>query len=428
MHRFFVTFEEQYCYFPISMNLKKTLDYLYGLTTKGIKLGLDRVEGFLEVLGNPHKNIRSVHIAGTNGKGSVAVLVDSVLRARGLKTGLYTSPHILRFNERIQVNGRAVSDRALAAFVQKYRRHFDRFELTFFEITTALAFDHFSRSGVDIAVVETGMGGRFDATNVLTPLVSVITDITMDHQQHLGNTIGKIAYEKAGIIKPGVPLVFGVSDKRARRAVLKRAGVYTDVLRDYNAYTVSERPHGFSFRVIMPGRPYSDLFVSMPGGHQRQNALLALGALDNLGIAIPIRTIRKGFGRVRMPARLELRRGRSDLLFDVSHNPAAIAALDRHLERFFPDRKTVIVFGVMADKDHRSMVKSLDRNNRIMIFTRPKTPRAQDPARLARLSKSAQVVPDVKNALKQAKKIAGKNGLVVVAGSFFTVAEVYPKK
>jgi dihydrofolate synthase/folylpolyglutamate synthase len=178
----------------------------------------------------------------------------------------------------------------------------------------------------------------------------------------------------------------------------------------------------------MPGRPFSDLFVSLPGGHQRQNALLALGALDNLGMAVPVRTIRKGFGRVRMPARLELRRGRPDCLFDVSHNPAAVAALDRHLERFFPDRKTAVVFGVMADKDYKRMVKGLDRKNRVLIFTRPKTPRALDPARLARLSKTAQVVPDVKKAFALAKKLAGTEGLVVVAGSFYTVGEVYKSK
>jgi dihydrofolate synthase/folylpolyglutamate synthase len=410
------------------MNLEKTLNYLYSLTTKGIKLGLGPAKAFLDKLDNPQDHFHSVHIAGTNGKGTVAHLVYSVLRAAGIRTGLYTSPHINRFNERVIVNGRTIPDRFISDFVVKHRTFFEKLNLTFFEITTAMAFDYLKRQRVEWAVIETGLGGRLDTTNVVNPAVCAITDISVDHEHYLGNTITSIAREKAGIIKKCIPLVIGIRNQKARSVVLKSAENYLDVCQAYGLDIVDESAVSSTLNIGTGDFTMKSLRLPLAGSHQPHNALIALGIVRNLGINIPPDIIKRGFKRVRLPGRLELRAGKPDILFDVAHNEAGITALDAHLKKYFKNRKTVIVIGFMADKRYEAMGRILLSKGRELILVKPRDPRAADPAIIQRGLKAGTVIPEVKKAFNLAKRKAGIKGLVVVTGSFVTVGQVYDKQ
>jgi dihydrofolate synthase / folylpolyglutamate synthase len=408
------------------MDMQTTLNYLFSLHTRGIQLGLERVSAFLGELKNPQKHFTCIHIAGTNGKGTVCQLVYSVLKANGRSVGLYTSPHIQRFNERIVVNGAEITDQAICEFVDKYRALFDKYRLTFFEITTALAFCHFKDKKVEYAVLETGMGGKLDATNVVVPAVTAITDISMDHEQFLGKTLQEIAAEKAGIIKKGVPLVFGVSEAEARQVILDKAAKITDYRNALEAYEFKvekESAQDLLFTVKTDKYSLDSLYLPLSGRHQICNALIALGVLEQLNLELTEDQIREGFKAAVLKGRLEFHRGQPDILLDVAHNPKKMSALAEYLARFFPKKKTFIVFGVMADKDYAQMVKVLQREKVEFVFTRPKVDRALDPQKLLELAGNGKVVPEVTEAVKIAKEMAGKRGLVVVTGSFYTVSE-----
>ncbi|OGJ89406.1 MAG: hypothetical protein A2487_07000 [Candidatus Raymondbacteria bacterium RifOxyC12_full_50_8] len=406
------------------MEFSHTLDYLYSLQTHGIKLGLDRVSEFLRLLRNPHTSFASIHIAGSNGKGSIARLIYEALRAQGYSVGLYTSPHLIRFNERIVTNNEEISDEEICRFVEAHRHEFKDLHLTFFEATTALAFDHFRNQKVDVAVLETGMGGRLDATNIVTPLVSVIGDISIDHEQYLGSTIEQIAGEKAGIIKNNVPVVIGIRNQAAKKVVLDRAPMAMDAFTAYNATEISETATETAMTITGPSSiSMGNIVLRLPGAHQVRNALAAVAALKTAVPNVRDQSIRKGFANARVPGRLQLQSGAPEILFDVAHNPAKITALNDYLSRFFTKRNIVIVFGVMADKDTTAMLKILDTGERRFVLTRPATERACDPALLAGMVRTGEVVPEVAQAVTKAVALAGKSGLVVVTGSFYTVGE-----
>lgn len=408
------------------MDIAATLDYLFSLTTKGIKPGLERVRTFLNELGNPQNAFRAVHVAGTNGKGSVSNLIYSVLRASGQKTGLYTSPHLLRFNERIVADGREIGDAEVTAFVDSHRASIEKLELTFFEITTALAFTHFKEQGVAWAVIETGLGGRLDATNVLVPAISVITDISIDHEQWLGRTVEEIAAEKAGIAKPGVPLVHGVEDEKARAVIVAKGSAVSEVadaMAEGTSEILEETAHDTTLKIKTGRLSLDNLFLPIPGRHQVKNALTALAALDRLGLDLTEDQVREGFKAAKIRGRLEFVKGQPALLYDVAHNPRKISALEDYLSRFFSRRHIVLVFGVMADKDAASMIRTLDKGRREWVLTRPALARAADPEALKGFVRKAETAPTVAQALEKARTMAGPRGLVVVTGSFYTVAE-----
>lgn len=405
--------------------VKSTLDYLYGLTTKGIKPGLERVRSFLAEIGDPQKRFQSIHVAGTNGKGTICHILYSVLKEAGFRTGLYTSPHIKAFNERILINGKQVPDEFLCEFVLRNKPLFEKLDLTFFEITTALAYDYFANEGVEWVVAETGMGGRLDATNVLVPAVSIIGDISMDHQQYLGDTIEKIAFEKAGILKKGVPAVIGVANPEARKTVLRYADRPIDAFSSCRWEALEETAGGTRFSIDTGAWRAPELFLPCPGVHQLRNAVLALAALKEMPMSLEDKTIRDGLALVRVPARLELRRGNPQVLFDVAHNPAKAAALDAYLSRFFAGTRTVFVFGVMADKDYRGMIAVLDKPGRSFIMARPDLPRSAGTGALLEALPGAESAPSVAEGFARAREKAGRDGLAVVTGSFHTVAEVY---
>jgi dihydrofolate synthase/folylpolyglutamate synthase len=419
-----------------------TIEYLYGLQKHGVKLGLSNSEALLEALGAPHDRFRSVHIAGTNGKGSTAAFLASILGAAGLRTGLYTSPHLVSFTERIRVDGVPVPEETVVELAERARSAWRRTlpgrdgtaSPTFFEVTTAMAFAHFAERSVDIAVVETGMGGRLDATNVITPLASVITTVDFDHMEFLGATLREIAGEKAGIIKPGVPVVLGVCRPDAD-AVLEQAA------KERNA-PIYRREKDFSASRISPGRTttfdyrgtgssYAGLTIAMTGRHQVDNACLAIATVECLrgrGGWITEEALRSGLGAARWEGRLERVALGPDIFLDGAHNPAAaraLAAAIRDMKGSYG--KCIFVVGILADKDARGILAELLPLADEVVLTRPQYSRAMDLSTLASEARafrpSLSCAPSVDEAISAARGLAGPDDLIVITGSLYVVGE-----
>jgi dihydrofolate synthase/folylpolyglutamate synthase len=407
---------------------------LFQKQTSGFKFNLEPVRAFLERLDNPHIRFRSVHIAGTNGKGSTSAMIESVLQCAGYRTGLYTSPHLVDMRERIQVLGRPISKRLIMEFMKTNREAIEATGVSFFEILTALAFQHFKREGVDIAVVETGLGGRLDATNVLSPEVTVITDIGLEHTQWLGNTLESILMEKAGILKPGIPCVSGVAMPRLRRrlekACLSRGASLTPTRESTRVSGVELDETESRFNLQTPAGSYPRLHVGLAGRHQIENASTAVLTLETLrgrGWKIPNSAIEKGLAEVRWPGRLDLVRRSPKILLDSAHNPHGGRRLAQALGEIFHHDRLILVFGVMKDKNYGKMADILFPLADRLILTRPDNPRALDPRDLARSAgcrnPSVVVLPDSGEALEHAVHSAGLGDLICVTGSIFLVGE-----
>jgi dihydrofolate synthase / folylpolyglutamate synthase len=403
------------------------LAHLYALEPRGIRLGLDRVRAGLGLLGDPHVGLPVIHVAGSNGKGSVAAMLSAVLARAGYRTGLYTSPHLHRFVERIRIDGRPVREGEVVRGVGRLRRALatpGAPELTFFECATLLAFDLFRERQCDVAVLEVGLGGRLDATNVVeAPAVCVITQLTLEHTDRLGDTLAAVAREKAGILKKGVPAVVTARAPEARRVIAARARrLGVPVLWLDRDFAVEGEGRRVTVRVgdmRVEGVP-----VPLAGEHQRHNLAAVVAAVRTLearGFPVSAAALREGLSRVRWPGRIEQVRGRPPVLLDAAHNPDGCAALARHLDRLPPGRR-VLLFGAMADKDHERMLACFDGRVDERVFTAPDVGRAADPRDLARL-RPGRVVQGVRKALTQARRAAGARGLVVVAGSIFVMAE-----
>jgi len=391
--------------------------------------GLDNITWLLGLIGNPQDSLKAVHIAGTNGKGSVASMLSEILRTAGYATGTYTSPHLISFTERIVVNGDYISEGEVAELTEFIKERIDREEnarpLTFFDFTTALAFEYFKRKGVAIAVVEAGLGGRLDSTNVLRPLVTIITNVALDHQEYLGNTIKEIAREKAGVVKEHVPVVTGAKGESLE--VIRAAAVKTALYALGESFTYKSKGEQLMwYRGIH--MTYDDLSVALRGDHQLFNAALALCALEILGPAgFPVReyAVRKGLASVRWPARLELIRkpGQPLVLIDGAHNPDGVRTLVSYLGSHFVNRKKILVFGVMKDKDFKEMLQEILPVVQQTILTRPEIERAALPTDVARYAPGALIAASVKDALDGAFALADEHDLIIVTGSFYTVGE-----
>jgi dihydrofolate synthase/folylpolyglutamate synthase len=397
------------------------LDYLFALEQFGIKFGLDNIRAILARLDHPERAFRSVHVAGTNGKGSVTAMVDAGLRAAGRRAARYTSPHLIALNERFVIDGRPVADAELIRSVERVRdvvealRREGGLEVqpTFFEVTTAVAFELFRRAAAEIAVVEVGLGGRLDATNVLTPEAAAITSIAFDHQLYLGSTLAAIAREKAGIIKPGVPVVVGELDREAREAI-------DEVARANGASVVRASAADVAGRTI-----------GLRGEHQRINAAIAmhlLRILDARGIPVPAAAVDSGLAHAEWPGRIDLRRlaGGRELLLDAAHNPAGAAALAAFL-RAQSGPALPLVFAAMRDKDVAGMFQPLLPAVGRLIATRASNPRSADPDELARVARAidpslaVDVEPSLERALERAWDGASR---ILVAGSIFLLGDV----
>jgi len=410
---------------------QKCLKTMYGLRRFGIKLGLATVRKILGGLGDPHKKFACIHVAGTNGKGSVASSLASILYRSGYKTGLYTSPHLVRFNERIQVNNRPISnDRVVAAYNAVAGVHRGRREPTFFEFATAMAFYEFSRQKVDWAVVETGMGGRLDATNVITPELSIITNVSLEHQAYLGNTLSLIAVEKAGIIKWRRPVVTAVRQQSAYEVIAKVAAAKKAPLyRLGRDLKIRRHPSG-TFSYYGLNNVWPDLQTALHGSHQAENAALVLAACELLNekkADLALDDIKKGLRKNYWPGRLETVSSDPFIILDGAHNRAAADNLARFLATHLADRDLTLVIGILDDKPYRAMLKSLLPLASRVILTRAKIDRALDPLRLMEVAENydieSTIVSDVAEALQHAINRNPPRGAICVAGSLYVVGE-----
>lgn len=432
------------------MNYEETLCYLYNLERFGIKLDLSNTISLTKRLGNPHLKFPSIHIAGSNGKGSVAAILQSILSAAGYKTGLYTSPHLVDYRERIRIGDELIEKNFILDFVDDLKEEISENGYTFFEVTTALAFSYFANKKVDIAVLETGMGGRLDSTNIVNPLISIITNISLEHTNHLGRTLPQIAFEKAGIIKNGVSTIASVEDQGVFQVIKNVCAQRKSPLSviDMNAFVsdtkLSPLPWGERERVrgnlkihklsldqgIFDFGQYKNLELNLGGRHQVANACLAICAAEKLkeiGWKIESKAVRNALNHVNWRGRLEIFRKAPLTLLDVAHNPAGMKALVDALDELFPKKRIIFIFGVMADKDYPSMLKEICRKTKFIVLTRPDYKRAADPELLEEVvikqNKPYQILPQIKQAYIFASENAGSDDVICITGSHFTVGE-----
>lgn len=430
----------------LETSYQKTLEYLYsfvdyslsrGLRNMAEKFDLDRMRRFLEFLGNPERAYPIIHVAGTKGKGSVCALCASALEAGGYRVGLYTSPHLQDYTERIQINGAPIPREELIKLVDEIRPFLDQgTEITTFEITTALALLYFARQKVTAAVLEVGLGGRLDATNAVQPNVTVITSISYDHTQVLGDTLAEIAAEKGGIIKRGVPVIIAPQQEEARAVFEKIAARQNARLiqigRDFQFKGIENSLEGQTLQVWDTTQPSSQpvqLQIPLLGDHQLENTATAYAALrvaNEHGLPLSVESIQKGFKDVDWPGRFEVLRRDPPVVVDAAHNRDSARRLMLTLKTYFKDWPVVLVFGASEDKDISGMLAELMQNVDQMIFTRSYHPRAIEPESLVALvqgyGKSAVVVPAVEDALERALEVAGEDKLVLITGSIFIAA------
>ncbi len=404
--------------------------FLYPRTTNGIKWGLETTGALLESLGHPERQFAAVHVGGTNGKGSVSTLLAAMLRAGGWKVGLYTSPHLVSFRERVVVDGAPISEDAVTCWASRLEAPAVRLGASFFEISTALAFADFAARGVDIAVVEVGLGGRLDATNVIVPLAAGVTRIAIEHTEYLGPDKASIAREKAGIAKLGVPFVTTEADPEIANVLLAEAasrGARTERLESAQRLArVAAGPDGVTFDAATPLRHYEGLQIGLAGAYQAENALLALRLAELAGETFPLEegALRAGLREARVPGRFE-RRGK--WLFDVAHNPDGARALASVLASARPPRPLVGVVSILRDKAWREMLETLASAVDALVLTRaPSAPpeRAWDLDEVARWAEergiTALAEPGFDAALDDAARRAAT---VLVTGSFHTVGD-----
>lgn len=407
---------------------------IHSVYPSGKKEGLTNMRAVMTRLGNPQDDLAMVHVAGTNGKGSTCAMLERALREAGYKTGLYTSPYIERYNERIRINGNPIEGEKLARLVERVWPVIESCReeglyITEFELGTVLAFMAFAEEKVDAAIIEVGLGGRLDPTNIINPLVSVITNVGMDHMHFLGDTIEEIAMEKAGIMKPDTPVVLGWQTDDVRVVLMDSAKALAIPVIEPQAQNVRELRRGVAFDAAMDGGTIRELTVSLTGRHQAQNAMAALGALSVLKDRgydrITEEVIRRAFADVHWPGRLEYF---GDVILDGAHNEPGVRALCAYMDAWLPKEKTVLLTGMMADKDVSAMTQMLAPRVRCVVTTQPAIPRAMAAQELAAVFEkqgaSALAIAAPKAALERAREIAGEDGTVLCAGSLYLIGEI----
>lgn len=429
-----MTYQEALQYLGSFTNYEKKDSYNYKRSFK-----LDRMHKLVSLLGNPHKHIRSIHIAGTKGKGSTSAIVQSILKSAGFRTGLYTSPHLVSFTERIRVNNTLIKEADVARLLGKLKSAVTKMgddKPTFFEIYTALAYMYFLEEKVDLAVYEVGLGGRLDATNVIKPLVCAITPISYEHTDKLGKTLRAIASEKAGIIKDNSICVVAPQKKEALDAII-------EIVKNKNARSVLVG-HDIRFKEITSKNEkeiftvsgmvseYSLLEMSLMGSHQVLNAATAVGIIEGLrfsGVIVPSEAVREGIASARWPGRLEVISRKPYIVLDGAQNKASANALAAAVKKVFRYKKLILILGVSSDKDIKGILDELLPISDSIILTKSRiAERAMDPAKIKKLigSKNKNVIltSSVEEALDKARVTAGPDDMILVAGSLFVVGEV----
>ena len=435
----FRSYDEAIKYLYNRTNYEQEKHLRYNVDTFNLK----RMEKLLSLVGNPHKKIDTVHIAGTKGKGSTATMLSKMLEANGYKVGLYTSPHLVDLHERIRVNSEMISKSAMYGLLNRIYKPVEKVakesKPTFFEIMTTLAFMHFADVKTDVSVIETGLGGRLDSTNVIKPKVVGITNLSIDHQKQLGDTIEKIALEKAGIFKQGVPIVTVQQDPNAMRVLREQAAAVkaplsvTGVDIDFSHRFETSPENGPHNRVCLttPTSKFEHLRVPLHGIHQAINCGLALAVLDKLkgcGYTIDNEKTLEGLSKVKMPGRMEMICEDPRILIDAAHNAASIRALMHAIGQNIPYDSMIVIFGCNEDKDVKGMLRELQFGADKVIFTRSSSVRAMSPDALteayAEISgKMCQSALCLDEAMRLAKSAVGKEDLICITGSFYLIGQ-----
>lgn len=415
------------------MTFEEAINFIHSRTWQGSKPGLSRTRQLLALLGNPQNRLRFIHVAGTNGKGSTSAMLSSALRAAGYKTGLYTSPYISCFNERMQVDGEYIDNDILAEITEKtapFALSMDD-RPTEFELVTAIAMEFFVRVKCDIVVLETGLGGRLDSTNVIkAPLVSIITNIGLEHTRELGDTVERIAAEKAGIIKQGCPVVIYDLPENVRAVIEQKCAETSSELTsaDFSRIRrISDSRGGQVFSY----KDYENLFLPLLGSHQLKNAAVALEAVTLLrsrGFAIPDSAVKSGFENTLWPARFEIICEKPFFVVDGGHNPQCAETVAENLRRYFPGMKTIILFGVLAGKDYLSMAETLNAAAGCFVTITPPNPRALSTKELAesleRFDKPVYICETIVGGIEKALSLADENSVICSVGSLYSAGTV----
>jgi dihydrofolate synthase/folylpolyglutamate synthase len=420
------------------MTYAETIDFLYGIRLFGQKLGLETMQYLLRLMGNPQDSLRFIHIAGTNGKGSVAAMMHAVLSGAGYRTGLYTSPHLVSFCERFQVNGQCIAQSDVVRLVEEIKPLLEKVGAhpefrapTFFEAVTAIALEYFRQQKVDVVVWETGLGGRLDATNVVTPIVSVITNIAFDHTQYLGETLAQIAAEKCGIIKQGVPVVTASVAEEAlasirRIAAAQDAGL-TIIGRDIRAVRLHEDERCQRMEVTGTRQAYGPVTIPLLGAHQTVNCATAIAALEASGLRVTPQQVQDGLARTRWPGRFQIVKHDPAVVLDGAHNAAAAEQLAVTLREHFAGQKLTLILGVLRDKNYDQMCQILAPLAEQILCVPVNSERTCDPDQLARWCKAANPVAQVsvrRNVAEAYAEATTRNkGGIVITGSLFLVGE-----
>jgi len=413
---------------------QSSLDYLYRLEKFGMIFGLTQVERILEAIGNPHKELQVIHIGGTNGKGSTAAMMASILQHEGYRVGLYTSPHLIDFTERIRINGQEIEKKEVTELTSWMIERVNVAKITdpftFFDFTTAMAFLYFSRKTVDVAIVEVGLGGRLDSTNVVDPLLSMITNVSRDHEDVLGKSLFKIAGEKAGIIKRERPVITaatqpGVLRLFSRVCQKKEAPLYR-VGKEFRS--IGSETSDFTYEGLH--RKLWNLQLNLRGLHQIVNATTALGAceiVEQLGYPVSTRAMVEGLRSVEWPGRFELVASSPRVILDGAHNPAGAIALRESLKEEFPYKRLILLIGILKDKDFRTILRTLSPLADHIILSKPHLDRAAPVSLLEKAlkenGKTVEAIEDLEEAIKRGLSLTGEEDLLCITGSLYMVGE-----
>jgi dihydrofolate synthase/folylpolyglutamate synthase len=413
---------------------QRSLDYLYGLERFGMIFDLTQVEKILKAIDEPHQEVQAIHIGGTNGKGSTAAMIASILQKEGYRVGLYTSPHLLRFTERIKVNGKEIERDEVVELAEWMRERIEAagitLPFTFFDFTTSMAFLYFKQKMVDLAILEVGLGGRLDSTNVVDPLLSIITNIDKDHVEQLGRSLLKIAGEKAGIIKKGRPLITAATQPRVlrlfSRTCKEKGAPYFRVGRDFR----SEWTDDGNFNYEGLHRKLWNVHLNLLGLHQITNGTTALGAmevLEELGYTVSTDAMIEGLKEVNWPGRLEMVSSSPRVVLDGAHNPAGALVLRAALEKEFQYDRLILLVGMMKDKDAKTFLETLAPLADHILLSRPHTDRAASPSVLldvlGRKGKKAEVIEEMKDAIEKGLSLTREEDLLCITGSLYTIGE-----
>ncbi len=422
------------------MNYKEFLEYIYQRHSGNVKLGLDRIEKILEAMDNPNKKLKGIHVAGTNGKGSTSAMCEAMGLAHNLSTGLNTSPHLVDYRERIRVNGENITFENLMEIYQNWGDLFEQKEASFFEITTALAFKYFLNKQVDLAIMEVGLGGRLDGTNPFLSTVSIINSISMDHPKSLGDTIEKIAFEKAGIIKQNTPVVLGKIKESAAEVIKKVAAEKSapvfELGKDFHIKNIRLDRNGTTFDYESADLNLKDITVNLLGKHQAYNCAVAISAF-NLFMKRTSRSLdedklRAGLRNVNWPGRMQILQNSPTVIIDGAHNEEGIDALVHNIKQIFPNTKIHFVLAILRDKNLEKIIKQICEISYKLYISKNHSTRAAEIEEQAEIAKTYGtdpiLIPDVVEATKAALKNAKPDELVFISGSLYTISEVLAEK